>query len=122
MEGEMAAADDARRQRLVSYLNATAVMVRSEDTDLTQRQQTVLLKVYLAEDEQTVRGLAAFAGVSKPAITRALDRLSEFDLVRRKTDPTDRRSILVQHTGKGRMYIRRFGELLVNASEHEIQD
>jgi hypothetical protein len=29
--------------------------------------------------------------VSKPAITRALDRLSEFDLVSRKTDPHDRR-------------------------------
>lgn len=117
----MAAADDARRRRLVSYLNATAAMVRSEDTDLTQRQQTVLLKAYLAEDEQTVRGLAAFAGVSKPAITRALDRLSEFDLVRRKTDPLDRRSVLVQHTAKGRMYVRRFGDLLVNSSETLIE-
>ena len=118
----MATADEARRQRLVSYLNATAAMVRSEDTDLTQRQQTVLLKVYLSEDEQTVRGLAAFAGVSKPAITRALDRLSEFDLVRRKTDPLDRRSVLVQHTGRGRMYMKRFGDLLVHSSDFEIGD
>ena len=39
-----------------------------------------------------MRGLAAKLAVSKPAITRALDRLSEFDLVRRKTDPLDRRS------------------------------
>jgi DNA-binding MarR family transcriptional regulator len=44
--------------------------------------------------------------VSKPAITRALDRLSEFDLVRRKTDPLDRRSVLVQRTGTGMALLR----------------
>jgi DNA-binding MarR family transcriptional regulator len=118
----MATADDARRERLTSYLNATASMVRSDETDLTQRQQTVLLKVYLADDEQTVRGLAAFAGISKPAITRALDRLAEFDLIRRKTDPADRRSILVQQTGRGKAYLRRFGDLLVHASNRDIED
>ena len=116
------AADDARRQRLTSYLNATVAMVRSEESDLTQRQQTVLLKVYLASVEQTVRGLAAYAGVSKPAITRALDRLAEFDLIRRKTDPMDRRSILVQQTTRGKAYLRRFGDLLVDASSWEIDD
>ena len=118
----MPSADDARRQRLTSYLNATAAMVRSEDTDLTQRQQTVFLKVYLAEAEQTVRGLAGFAGVSKPAITRALDRLAEFDLIRRKTDPADRRSVLVQQTGRGKVYLRRFGDLLLHSSDHDIED
>jgi DNA-binding MarR family transcriptional regulator len=30
-----------------------------------------------------------------------LDRLAEFDLVRRKTDPLDRRSVLVQRTATG---------------------
>ena len=118
----MATADDARRQRLTSYLNATATMVRSEDTDLTQRQQTVLLTVYLSDTEQTVRGLAMFAGVSKPAITRALDRLAEFDFIRRKDDPADRRSILVQQTGRGKAYVRRFGDLLVHANEWTIED
>jgi len=47
-------------------------------------------------------GSAAKLGVSKPAITRALDRLTEFDLVRRKTDPLDRRSVLAQRTVAGR--------------------
>ena len=40
-------------------------------------------------------GLAAELNVSKLAITRALDRLGEFDFARRKVDPLDRRSILV---------------------------
>ena len=45
----------------------------------------MFLTCYLDDEAQTVRGLAAKLNVAKPAITRALDRLSEFDLVRRKT-------------------------------------
>ena len=44
--------------------------------------------------------------VSKPAITRALDRLGELDLARRKVDPLDRRSVLVQRTLKGAAFLR----------------
>ena len=65
--------------------------VRWDGPDLSARQLGVFLTCYLETEAQTVRGLAAKLGVSKPAITRALDRLSEFDLVRRKTDPLDRR-------------------------------
>jgi DNA-binding MarR family transcriptional regulator len=64
------------------------------------------LTSYLEEEAQTVRGMAAKLSVSKPAITRALDRLSEFDLVRRKTDPLDRRSVLVQRTIAGAGFMR----------------
>ncbi len=39
----------------------------------------------------TVRGLAQVLKVSKPAITRALERLGALDLVRRRTDEADRR-------------------------------
>jgi DNA-binding MarR family transcriptional regulator len=60
----------------------------------------------LEDEAQTVRALAAKLNVSKPAITRALDRLSEFDLVRRKTDPLDRRSVLVQRTISGTIFLR----------------
>ncbi len=38
-----------------------------------------------------VRGLAQVLKVSKPAITRALERLGALDLVRRRTDEADRR-------------------------------
>jgi DNA-binding MarR family transcriptional regulator len=66
----------------------------------------VLLTVYLSEGPHTVRGLAADLNVSKPAITRALDRLGELDLARRKVDPADRRSVLVQRTPKGSTFLR----------------
>ena len=71
-------------------------LVRREGPDLTARQLGVMLTCYTEAEPQTVRGLAAQLEVSKPAITRALDRLSEFELVRRKTDPMDRRSVLIQ--------------------------
>jgi hypothetical protein len=71
-------------------------LVRREGPDLSARQLGVFLTCYLETEAQTVRGLAARLNVSKPVITRALDRLSEFDPVRRKGDPLDRRSVLVQ--------------------------
>ena len=63
-----------------------------------------------------MRGLAAKLAVSKPAITRALDRLSEFDLVRRKTDPLDRRSVLVQRTATGMAFMRELRIILRDAA------
>ena len=66
----------------------------------------VFLTCYLHDGAHTVRGLAADLNVSKPAITRALDRLGELDLARRKVDPMDRRSVLVQRTLKGTAFLR----------------
>jgi DNA-binding MarR family transcriptional regulator len=76
----------------------------------------LLLTVYLNPPPHTVRGLAAVLNVSKPAITRALDRLGEFGLVRRKVDETDRRSVLVQRTVKGSVFLREFGDIIVAAA------
>jgi DNA-binding MarR family transcriptional regulator len=92
---------------LISIFRDTIVaLVRRDGADLSARQLGVLLTVYLTEGPHTVRGLAATLNVSKPAITRALDRLGELDLARRKTDPADRRSVLVQRTVKGAAFLR----------------
>ncbi|MFN6953764.1 MAG: MarR family transcriptional regulator [Acetobacteraceae bacterium] len=92
---------------LISIFRDTVVaLVRRDGADLSARQLGVLLTVYLTEGPHTVRGLAATLNVSKPAITRALDRLGELDLARRKTDPADRRSVLVQRTVKGAAFLR----------------
>jgi len=45
-----------------------------------------------------------------------LDRLSEFDLVRRKTDPLDRRSVLVQRTATGMAFLREMRTILRDAA------
>jgi DNA-binding MarR family transcriptional regulator len=95
---------------------AIVELVRRDGPDLSARQLGVFLTCYLETEAQTVRGLAAKLGVSKPAITRALDRLSEFDLVRRKTDPLDRRSVLVQRTATGMAFLRELRTILRDAA------
>jgi DNA-binding MarR family transcriptional regulator len=76
----------------------------------------VFLTCYLQEGAHTVRGLAADLNVSKPAITRALDRLGELDLARRKVDPMDRRSVLVQRTLKGAAFLRDLRSIMAEAN------
>ena len=114
--------DKAQRRVLMTYLNATVTMVRSESPDLTDRQKVVFLKSHTDDTPQTVRGLAAYCAISKPAITRALDRLASFDLIRRKTDPVDRRSVLVQRTSTGGTYLRTLGEVLAKSGQSRSVD
>jgi DNA-binding MarR family transcriptional regulator len=102
--------------QLIGIFRDTIVaLVRRDGADLSARQLGVFLTVYLNDGPHTVRGLAAGLNVSKPAITRALDRLGELDLARRKTDPTDRRSVLVQRTVKGAAFLREIRNVMVEA-------
>jgi DNA-binding MarR family transcriptional regulator len=102
---------------LANVLRSTIVaLVRLDGPDLTARQLGVFLTCYLESEAQTVRGLATELDVSKPAISRALDRLSEFDLTRRKKDPRDRRSVLVQRTATGMAFLRELRTILRNAA------
>ena len=103
--------------QLVGILRDTVVaLVRREGQDLSARQLGVFLTCYLQDGAHTVRGLAAELNVSKPAITRALDRLGELDLARRKVDPLDRRSILVQRTLKGAAFLRDLRSIMSDAA------
>lgn len=89
-------------ESLLRWLQAIFVdSVRQRHDDLTMRQLAVMMITYLDEDAQTVRGLANSLHVSRPAISRALDRLGEAGLTRRQVDPRDRRSVLVRRTRKG---------------------
>ena len=103
---------------LVGILRDTVVaLVRRDGPDLSARQLGVFLTVYLTGGPHTVRGLAAELNVSKPAITRALDRLGELDLARRKVDPMDRRSVLVQRTLKGAAFLRDLRSIMAQAEQ-----
>ncbi len=100
----------------VGILRDTIVsLVRRDGPDLSARQLGVFLTCYLQDGAHTVRGLAADLNVSKPAITRALDRLGELDLARRKIDPMDRRSVLVQRTLKGQAFLRDLRSIMTEA-------
>ena len=102
--------------QLIGILRDTTVaLVRRDGPDLSARQLGVFLSVYLSPGPHTVRGLAQNLNVSKPAITRALDRLGELDLARRKVDPMDRRSVLVQRTLKGTVFLRELRQTMAEA-------
>lgn len=113
----MATAPNPVSDAQVGLLRDTVVaLVRRDGADLSARQLGVFLTCYLNDGGHTVRGLAAELNVSKPAITRALDRLGELDLARRKIDPMDRRSVLVQRTPKGAAFLRDLRAIMTEAS------
>ncbi|MBI1274086.1 MAG: MarR family transcriptional regulator [Alphaproteobacteria bacterium] len=105
-------------QSLELWRHALTASVRADSPDLSARQMALLLNVYLTEGPHTVRGLAADLKVSKPAISRALDRLGELGYVRRKRDELDRRNVLVQRTVAGSVFLVEFANLVNAAQAH----
>lgn len=95
-------------------------MVRKEGPDLSARQMAILLTVYLNEPPHTVRGLAAHLQISKPAVTRALDTLGRLDLLKRKPDEADKRSINVVRTVKGSVFLSEFSEIIEKSAWHNL--
>ena len=92
-------------QTLVDY-------VRSGEPDLTNRQMALLLLVYLKPGPHTVRGLAAMLNVSKPVVTRALNRLGTLGYLRRQRDDSDKRNIFVARTSEGAEFLEEFGQFI----------
>jgi DNA-binding MarR family transcriptional regulator len=97
-------------------MEAVASMVRDEGTDFSARQLAVFLKSHLEPGvDHTVRGLAAELKISKPAITRAVDKLEELSLARREKDPADARSVIIRGTSAGQAYLRKLTGFLNDA-------
>ena len=107
---------DLRQQYALSlWSGALGDSVRSDDPDLSARQMAILLSVYMDAPPHTVRGLASALKISKPAVTRALHKLVALGLARRKKDESDRRSVLVQRTVKGAVFLADFAERIAGA-------
>lgn len=91
--------------------------VKDDEPDLSVRQISILLTIYLEAPPHTVRDLAAKLHVSKPVITRALDSMGKIGLVTRRRDETDKRNVLIQRTVKGALYLERLSDLIAEKSE-----
>ena len=52
-----------------------------------------------------MRGMAEVLNISKPAIMRAIDRLTKLELVRLKENENDRRSVLIHRTVRGSVFL-----------------
>ncbi len=86
--------------------------VRTDGPDLSMRQWSILLTVYLNPGPHTVRAMARDLNVPKPAISRALDALSILGFVKRVRDPNDKRIVLIQKTADGAIYLDEFARLV----------
>jgi DNA-binding MarR family transcriptional regulator len=87
-------------------------LVTDDEPDLSARQLTILLTVYLEAPPHTVRALAERLKVTKPVITRALDAMGKQRLLGRRRDVNDRRNVLVQRTLEGALFIERLGDTI----------
>lgn len=100
-------------QTLIDY-------VRSGYPDLTNRQMALMMVVYLTPGPHTVRGIAKALGVSKPVVTRALNRLGSLGYLRRQRDDADRRNVFVVKTDEGADFLDEFGRLIADKPRYEI--
>jgi DNA-binding MarR family transcriptional regulator len=105
----------SRQQALRLWRLAVTETVRGKTPDLSSRQMAIMLAVYLTPAPHTVRGLAAGLKVSKPAVSRALDALAKLGFLRRKPDPADKRSVLLERTVKGSVHLTDFADAIVRA-------
>lgn len=108
----MTKVEPATESTLSSWMSALIDYVRSGEPDLTNRQMALLMVVYLEPGPHTVRGLALSLDVSKPVITRALNRLGALGYLRRQRDESDKRNIYVARTAEGAHFLEEFGQFL----------
>lgn len=97
---------------LDEWMGALIAYVRSGQPDLTNRQMALLLTVYLKPGPHTVRALALQLNVSKPVVTRALNRLGSLGYLRRQRDEKDRRNIYIARTAEGAEFLEEFGQFI----------
>ena len=97
---------------LFTWMHTLVDYVRSGEPDLTNRQMALLMLVYLDKGPHTVRGLARALNVSKPVVTRALNRLGGLGYLRRQRDDSDKRNIFVARTSEGADFLEGFGHFI----------
>lgn len=105
-------------QALKLWHSVSLSMVRDDAHDLSLRQMSILLTVYLEAPPHTVRDLAKKLGVTKPVITRALDSMGKLELLSRRRDEKDRRNVLIQRTVKGALYLEQLADTIGKLSRN----
>jgi DNA-binding MarR family transcriptional regulator len=99
--------------QIEALVNSFLKVVRTDPLrQLTTRQVYILLAAYAAyPGPVTIKGLHETMEVDKPALTRGADTLEQLDLLRRRGDPADRRSIDLVITSTGRRVVERLAGL-----------
>ena len=85
------------------FLPCLVCLMMSEPfTHLTARQIAIFFSCYMQLEPQSARALSRYLKVSRPSVSLALGSLERLGLLRRTTDPTDRRGVIAESTDKGR--------------------
>lgn len=110
------------KQLLHLWRHAMLEGVRASDPDLTMRQISVMLSVYMTPEPHTVKALSEELNVVKPVITRALDALSQLGYLKRTREESDKRIVNVVRTIKGAVYLSELSERITFAEESAIKN
>ena len=105
------------RAVLGSWRGALVEIIRRKSPDLSTRQMAILLTVYLEPGPHGVRGLSDGLLISKPATSRALDRLGDLGLIRRVRDIQDRRNVMIERTVAGSVFLSDFADLIATTTD-----
>ena len=104
-------------EALELWRETLSASVRDDGPDLSARQMAIVLTVYTSPPPHSVRALAEILGIAKPAVTRALDRLSILGFIRRARDDADRRIVHAQRTVKGAVFLSQFADQIAEAAD-----
>lgn len=104
-------------EALELWRETLSASVRDDGPDLSARQMAIVLTVYTSPPPHSVRALAEILGIAKPAVTRALDRLSILGFIRRARDEADRRIVHAQRTVKGAVFLSEFADQIAEAAD-----
>jgi DNA-binding MarR family transcriptional regulator len=99
-------------------LDVAEANVRGGEPDLSFRQLSVLLTVYLKAAPHSVTRMASHLKVSKPVVTRALDHLAKIGLIVRARDPKDQRKLVITRTVEGALFLDRLALMTIAKAEN----
>lgn len=93
--------------------------MKEQGHDLSARQMSILLHIYLNNQQHTIKSISEQMGISKAAICRAVDALSALSLLKRKKDEQDRRNVYIQRTIQGSVFLSDFADIIAHEVTNE---
>ena len=92
-----------------------------EGFDITTEQWTVLSCLW-DKDKIIQQMICEFPQKDKPSVTRLIDNLEKKNLVRRASDPKDRRNKIIHLTPRGVALKQKTTEVVHNIVNHALED
>lgn len=105
------------KKALTFWHGVNTIALKRMPLDLTARQISILLHVYLNNDTHTVKKLSETLTMPKSAVCRAIDVLESAKLLKRISDKNDKRNVLINKTAKGTQYVNSFADIIMLASK-----